>query len=57
MPTVFVQGLLKNRESGFLLAGDYGTNAEKCNLQLEAKAHIQVQKWIGSGAAVSHRVC
>ncbi len=31
------------------LKNDYSTNAEKRNLQLEAKAHIAVQKWIDEG--------
>jgi len=31
------------------LKNDYSTNAEKRNLQLEAKAHITVQKWIDEG--------
>ncbi|WP_237173357.1 Fic family protein [Paracandidimonas lactea] len=31
------------------LAGDYSQNAKKRNLQLEAKAHIAVQKWIDEG--------
>ncbi len=32
------------------LRDDYSTNAEKRNLQLEARAHIAVQKWIDGGA-------
>jgi len=32
------------------LAGDYSTDSTKRNLQAEAKAHIEVQKWIESGA-------
>ncbi len=31
------------------LNNDYSTNAEKRNLQLEAKAHIAVQQWIDNG--------
>jgi Fic family protein len=31
------------------LKNDYSANAEKRNLQLEAKAHIAVQKWIDEG--------
>ena len=31
------------------LKNDYSTNHEKRNLQLEAKAHITVQKWIDEG--------
>lgn len=31
------------------LKNDFSTNAEKRNLQLEAKAHITVQKWIDEG--------
>ena len=31
------------------LHGDYSTNNEKRNLQLEAKAHIEVQLWIDQG--------
>ena len=31
------------------LAGDYSTDPEKRDLQLEAKAHIAVQKWIDEG--------
>jgi Fic family protein len=31
------------------LANDYSANPEKRNLQLEAKAHITVQKWIDEG--------
>ncbi|MGW6780867.1 Fic family protein [Brucella pseudogrignonensis] len=31
------------------LAGDYSADATKRNLQLEAKAHIAVQKWIDDG--------
>ncbi|HEV7372954.1 Fic family protein [Arenibaculum sp.] len=31
------------------LRNDYSTNAEKRNLQLEAKAHIVVQQWIDGG--------
>ena len=31
------------------LRNDYSANAEKRNLQLEAKAHIEVQKWIDEG--------
>lgn len=31
------------------LAGDYSANPGKRNLQLEAKAHITVQKWIDDG--------
>ena len=29
------------------LAGDYSTDPEQRDLQLEAEAHIAVQKWIG----------
>ena len=32
------------------LKNDYSTDAKKRNLQLEAKAHITVQKWIDEGA-------
>ncbi len=32
------------------LAGDYSENAQKRDLQLEASAHIAVQRWIDSGA-------
>lgn len=32
------------------LSEDFSSNKEKRNLQLEAKAHIEVQKWIDSGA-------
>ena len=31
------------------LAGDYSNDTEKRNLQLEAKAHIDVQRWIDTG--------
>lgn len=31
------------------LKGDYSSDAEKRNLQLEAKAHIAVQEWIDTG--------
>jgi Fic family protein len=31
------------------LQGDYSSNQKKRNLQLEAKAHIEVQKWIDQG--------
>jgi len=31
------------------LKNDYSVNADKRNLQLEAKAHIAVQKWIDDG--------
>jgi hypothetical protein len=31
------------------IKNDYSTNAEKRNLQFEAKAHITVQKWIDEG--------
>lgn len=31
------------------LAGDYSTDPEKRDLQIEAKAHIAVQKWIDDG--------
>ena len=31
------------------LRGDYSTDPRKCNLQLEAKAHIAVQTWIDDG--------
>src|SRR3990172_1698502 len=31
------------------LKDDYSSNKEKRNLQLEAKAHIAVQKWIDEG--------
>ena len=31
------------------LKNDYSADAEKRNLQLEAKAHITVQKWIDEG--------
>ena len=32
------------------LKNDYSADAKKRNLQLEAKAHITVQKWIDEGA-------
>ena len=32
------------------LRRDYSTDPRKRNLQLEAKAHIDVQRWIDSGA-------
>ena len=35
------------------LNGDYSTDAKKRNLQLEAMAHIAVQKWIDDGALKS----
>jgi Fic family protein len=31
------------------LTNDYSTDKEKRDLQLEAKAHITVQQWIGAG--------
>lgn len=31
------------------LENDYSKNPEKCNLQLEAKAHVTVQQWIDTG--------
>jgi Fic family protein len=31
------------------LKGDYSTDDKKCDLQLEAKAHIAVQEWIDTG--------
>jgi Fic family protein len=31
------------------LKGDYSNDAKKCDLQLEAKAHIAVQQWIDGG--------
>src|SRR2546425_3125586 len=31
------------------LKGDYSNDAEKRDLQLEAKAHIEVQQWIDTG--------
>ena len=31
------------------LKGDYSKDAKKCDLQLEAKAHIDVQQWIDNG--------
>lgn len=34
------------------LRGDYSTNPKKRNLQLEAKAHIEVQKWIDENILV-----
>lgn len=37
------------------LNDDYSTNPEKRNLQLEAKAHIAVQKWIDDGG-IAERV-
>ena len=44
------------------LKDDYSTDAKKRNLQLEAKAHITVQKWIDQGglknkAALAESVC
>lgn len=36
------------------LVDDYSTNPEKRNLQLEAKAHITVQKWIDEGGLQTH---
>lgn len=38
------------------LKNDYSTNAEKRNLQLEAKAHIVVQQWIDGGGLRGHAV-
>jgi hypothetical protein len=44
------------------LKGEYSNNLEKRNLQLEAKAHIAVQKWIDDGslrgqATTRHGIC
>ncbi len=44
------------------LKNDYSTNAQKRNLQLEAKAHIAVQQWIDAGnlrgrAASAEGIC
>lgn len=44
------------------LKNDYSTNTEKRNLQLEAKAHINVQQWIDHGglhgrAATASGIC
>lgn len=36
------------------LKGDYSQDAKKRDLQLEAKAHITVQKWIDSGGLNDH---
>jgi Fic family protein len=36
------------------LKGDYSTDAEKRDLQLEAKAHIEVQRWIDEGGLHAH---
>lgn len=36
------------------LNNDYSTNSKKRNLQLEAKAHIEVQQWIDSGGLLGH---
>ena len=35
------------------LKDDYSTDSAKCNLQLEAKAHIAVQQWIDDGGLVA----
>src|ERR1700690_1828187 len=45
------------------LKNDYSQDARKCDLQLEAKAHIAVQKWIDGGglqgglAVQAERIC
>ena len=39
------------------LKNDYSTNADKRNLQLEAKAHIMVQQWIDEGGLQGRAVC
>jgi hypothetical protein len=36
------------------LQGDYSSDLRKRNLQLEAKAHIGVQRWIGSACERHH---
>ncbi|MCU7935189.1 MAG: Fic family protein [Candidatus Thiodiazotropha sp. (ex Dulcina madagascariensis)] len=38
------------------LNNDYSTNTEKRNLQLEAKAHIAVQRWIDDGGLAGRAV-
>jgi Fic family protein len=38
------------------LKNDYSNDARKRDLQLEAKAHITVQKWIDSGGLTGHSV-
>ena len=38
------------------LKGDYSKDAKKRDLQLEAKAHIEVQRWIDSGSLKGHAV-
>ena len=38
------------------LNNDYSTNSRKRDLQLEAKAHIEVQKWIDSGGLAGKAV-
>ena len=38
------------------LKGDYSRDAKKRDLQLEAKAHIEVQRWIDSGSLKGHAV-
>lgn len=38
------------------LAGDYSADPKKRNLQLEAKAHIAVQRWIDDGGLVGRPV-
>jgi len=38
------------------LHGDYSSNTEKRNLQLEAKAHIEVQLWIDQGGLSGREV-
>src|SRR5277367_4599130 len=38
------------------LKGDYSKDAKKRDLQLEAKAHIDVQRWIDSGSLKGHAV-
>ena len=38
------------------MKNDYSADAEQRNLQLEAKAHIEVQKWIDEGGLRGHAV-
>jgi Fic family protein len=38
------------------LKGEYDADSDKRNLQLEAKAHIQVQAWIDQGGLAGHEV-
>ena len=36
------------------LKGEYSNDAKKCDLQIEAKAHIAVQRWIDTGGLRGH---